>query len=271
VEIEFYRQMASQVDVRVPRCWGSDCPDDGDFLLLLEDAAPAVQGDQLAGCSVVQAEAAIDEIVGLHVPYWDRLDETMFPWMRRRRRDFGPAMVAHLPDMVDGYYRLFEGRVPEATTALRDHLADLLVAYLSVEWELHSLVHGDYRIDNLMFGEPGVRPIVVDWGGLAEGPPVSDVSYFVGGSLVTADRRAAEEHLVRRYHEGITARGASGMSWDELWRQYVMHAPMGLVISVLAPQSVQRTERGDRMFLTLTERHCQQVLDLGTLDLLLPR
>jgi hypothetical protein len=50
-----------------------------------------------------------------------------------------------------------------------------------------------------------------------------------------------------------------------------MHAPMGLVISVLAPQSVQRTERGDRMFLALTERHCRQVLDLGTLDLLLPR
>ena len=42
--------------IPVPRSFHCDISDDGaDFVLLLADMAPAVQGDQIAGCSPAEA------------------------------------------------------------------------------------------------------------------------------------------------------------------------------------------------------------------------
>ena len=50
-EVSFYRELRSRVDVAAPRCYFAEIVDEGpEFALLLEDLAPAVQGDQLAGC-----------------------------------------------------------------------------------------------------------------------------------------------------------------------------------------------------------------------------
>jgi hypothetical protein len=49
-EVEFYTDVAENVRIPVPRCFFSDISDTGaDFVLLLADMAPAVQGDQIAG------------------------------------------------------------------------------------------------------------------------------------------------------------------------------------------------------------------------------
>ena len=39
-------------------------------VLVMEDLAPAEQGDQISGCSVEQATMAIDEAAKLHGPRW---------------------------------------------------------------------------------------------------------------------------------------------------------------------------------------------------------
>src|SRR5829696_2176708 len=47
-EVEFYTDVAAQVRIPVPRCFYSDISDSGaDFVLVLADMAPAVQGDQI--------------------------------------------------------------------------------------------------------------------------------------------------------------------------------------------------------------------------------
>src|ERR1700740_2051428 len=49
-EVEFYTDVADRVRIPVPGCFYSDIADDGkDFVLLLADMSPAVQGDQIAG------------------------------------------------------------------------------------------------------------------------------------------------------------------------------------------------------------------------------
>src|SRR3954452_11304539 len=70
-EVCFYRDFASQVSIRVPRCAHAAIDGDVWFTLLLEDLAPMRPGDQLQGCTVVQVEAAVQELVGLHAPLWD--------------------------------------------------------------------------------------------------------------------------------------------------------------------------------------------------------
>ena len=41
-------------------------PGRAEGVLVLEDLAPAEQGDQIAGCTVGQAELAVDEAARLH-------------------------------------------------------------------------------------------------------------------------------------------------------------------------------------------------------------
>ncbi len=70
-EVEFYTDVADKVRIPVPRCFYSDISDDGaDFVLLLADMAPAVQGDQIAGCTPQEARLAVEALAGLHGPSW---------------------------------------------------------------------------------------------------------------------------------------------------------------------------------------------------------
>ncbi len=57
-EIRFYRELAPRIGGPLPACHAALIdPSEGWFTLVLEDAAPAVQGDQIAGCTVAQARA----------------------------------------------------------------------------------------------------------------------------------------------------------------------------------------------------------------------
>src|SRR5436309_12599827 len=71
-EIRFYREVAPRVGGAVAAChlavYDSQ---EGWFTLVLEDATPAVQGDQIAGCTVEEASLALRELAGLQAPVWD--------------------------------------------------------------------------------------------------------------------------------------------------------------------------------------------------------
>ncbi len=70
-EVEFYTDVADKVRIPVPGCFYSDITDDGaDFVLVLADMAPAVQGDQIAGCTAQEARLAVEALAGLHGPSW---------------------------------------------------------------------------------------------------------------------------------------------------------------------------------------------------------
>ena len=86
---------------------------DGEWTLVLEDLAPAAQGDQLTGCSVAEASVAVRELARLHGPRWD--DPTLHDvdWLGRRsnREDserlaqmyglFVPGFLATYGDRLD--------------------------------------------------------------------------------------------------------------------------------------------------------------------------
>jgi hypothetical protein len=127
-------------------------------------------------------------------------------------------------------------------------------------------VHGDYRLDNLLFGGGSCK--VVDWQTVSWGPAVLDVAYFIGSCLSVDDRRAHEEELVRLYHDELMAQGVSSLSWEQCWDGYRRQCFPGILMTVVAPMLVQRTERGDQMFMTWLARNAQQILDLDALSLL---
>ena len=70
-------------------------------------------------------------------------------------------------------------------------------------------MHGDYRLDNLMFPPVGDGAVALDWQTVGVGPPARDIAYFLGNSLERAERQAHEEVLVGRYHEALRERGVA--------------------------------------------------------------
>lgn len=86
-ETGFYQHIAPQVQLRTPRCYfNAFNPDNGDFLLLLEDLSPATCGDQVAGCSFEHVRLAIHELAKFHATWWNSPGLNALEWIPRLTR-----------------------------------------------------------------------------------------------------------------------------------------------------------------------------------------
>lgn len=270
-EVSFYQQLAPKVSIRVPRCYHAELgPEPGDFLLLLEDLAPAEQGDQLTGCSPDQAELAVVQSAGLHAPTWGAVDlREAHPWLVRAMVGTGaPGMGPVMEMLYPGFCERYEGRIDADVVALGHRLVGRLEHYYDKTGP-GSVIHGDYRLDNLLFGTPGGGPpvAVVDWQTHLWGDPVSDVSYFIGAGLLPEDRRNNERPLLESYRQALAAAGVA-LDADQCWKRYRLHAIAGWHMAVFASMVVVRTDRGDDMFCAMANRHGRQILDLDSESLL---
>ncbi len=269
MEVRFYQQLAPQLPVRTPTAYFADIDvSTASFVLLLEDLAPARQGDQLTGCTVAEARAAIDQLVGLHAPRWADPGLERLEWLHRdpdAQREFYAGL---LPALWQGFTQRYEGRLSGEVLEVGSAVVAALDHYLD-ERGPATIVHGDYRLDNLLFGGTAEAPTVavVDWQTCGHGPALSDVAYFIGAGLLPEQRREHEESLVRRYHSQMVDAGVP-LTWDECWRGYRRGTVAGLIMAMAASMLVERTERGDEMFMAMAERHARHALDLDALSVI---
>jgi hypothetical protein len=68
--------------------------------------------------------------------------------------------------------------------------------------------------------------------------------------------------MVRDYHDRLQAAGVRGYDWDRCWHDYRRGTWSGLVMAIAASMLVERTERGDEMFMAMAHRHARHALDL---------
>src|SRR3954454_23058679 len=68
-EIRFYRELAPRIGGPLATCLATAFdPAEGWFTIVLEDVAPARQGDQIEGCPVDDACLAMEALARLHAP-----------------------------------------------------------------------------------------------------------------------------------------------------------------------------------------------------------
>ena len=270
IEVSFYRELLPTLPVRAPRCYEArHDPVSDDFILLLEDLAPARQGDQLSGCSIDEARLAVAELPKLHAPRWGDPVLTTLPWLHRNTDDSAVMTTMLVTGLYDGFRTRYADRLEPEVFELCERFIPRLGAYLTTRPGAWTVAHGDYRLDNLLFGtaEGGPPVAVVDWQTVAHGPGVADLSYFIGAGLLAADRHAHEDDLVREYHAAMNAAGVD-LDWDDCWEQYRRYTFAGLMMAVAASMLVEQTDRGDDMFMAMANRHGRHALDLDAESLL---
>lgn len=266
VEVGFYSELADRLPVRRPACyWTGFDPAAAAYGIVLEDLAPAEQGDQMRGCSVDEAALAIDELALLHGPLWghpEQLDG--YTWLNRGSGTTSPGIGSFLEALLPGFLERYADRLTPEVLELIQRVVPKLKDAPPAEGP-ETVVHGDYRNDNLMFG--GERVCVLDWQTVSVGHGVADVSYFLGGSLLPEDRRNHERELLERYC-GRLAEQDVALDLDVCLAQYRRFAFSGMNMAILASMLVGRTDRGDEMFIAMADRAGLHALDHDTEGLL---
>jgi hypothetical protein len=271
-EVEFYTDVAEKVRIPVPRCFYSDITDDGaDFALLLADMAPAVQGDQIAGCTAQEAVLAVEALAGLHGPSWCDpvwLDLPTIvmpkPGDEAAAKGLGDVSKMAADITIEKLGDRMSSEDRETLTAAMGSVTPWLLA----EPKRFALMHGDYRLDNMLFDPDRTRVTVVDWQTMGVGLPARDLAYFTATSLAPEVRSDIEDDLVRRYHEALVGYGVTDYDGDTCWRDYRLGVIQAPLITGLGFAFAASTERGDEMILTMLHRSCRAIRELETLELI---
>jgi len=268
-EVAFYRELADTVQISRPHCHFADIEHGtANVVLLMEDLAPAVQGDQIEGCTVEAATIAIDEAAKLHGPRWGDPSLADMAWLNRSGQSGG--LAAMLPMMWSSFVDRYRSTLDDVTIETGERLPQLLGGLAGYEPPALTVIHYDYRLDNMLFGKSDDRPlVVVDWQTVQLGLGPNDIAYFLGNAFEPEVRRGCEESLVQRYHTALVEEhGVTGYSFEQCWDDYRRSSYASLLMAVFASMMVGQTERGDRMFMAMANRSAQMGADLDAPGLL---
>ena len=263
-EVFFYKTLKDTVDVQTPEVLFTDINSEThDFVLMMEDLAPGVQGDQLQGCSVDDAALALEELAKFQGPRWGDQTLLQYELLGGGVADAEQAAMLQMlyQTLEEGYLGRYGDRLDSDDLRVTHEVGEQLKTYHAIwQGQAKSLVHVDYRLDNMMFGGP--YPLaVVDWQSVNLGCPVADVSYFMGTSLLPEDRGREEQALLRHYLDVLKSYKVE-LDYDTCFACYRNYAPAGLIMAVIASMIVGETERGNDMFMAMATRSAKMVVDL---------
>ena len=272
-EARFYKDIADEVELRTPRCYyGAMDVERDEYVLLLEDLAPARVADQLTGCSGQEAELAVLELAKFHATWWESPRLAEIDWMPYAGDPVNKSSEEAYQEAWGPLLERFGDRLPkpvlEAADGLRWKAGSLLDQLAEPP---RTIMHGDYRADNLFFATPeGGAPLaVIDWQISSRGRGVYDVAYLMSQSMQLGERRAGEMELLRSYHRTLTENGVRGYEFDQCLHDYRLATLFCLVYPVIAIGRLDPSnERGVALSTAMLERSVAAIVDLNAGELL---
>jgi len=222
-EVAFYRHVAPHAaGTRLATCYYSGEDDSAGRWAVLLEHIEADEVDFVAGATTAQANAAVDALADFHHLWWD--EQTPFVWMPgfdvTGVGGLQPLWLSNLPVFVDKYRASLPGPTVEWVLAFAPQLA---AWSRRAATEPLTMVHSDYRIDNLLF--QGDQVTMIDWQTAMRAPAAMDLSCFIATSLSVESRPEHETALISRYLERLQSLGTNvdpewfATSYDEnlLW------------------------------------------------------
>ncbi len=266
-EVHFYRELQSRVAIQTPTVLYAaiDLPSH-DFAIIMEDLAPGEQGDQLAGCDESAALIALEQLAHLHGPMWGQSDIVDEDNIATRGQESAETTAQLYAALAPGFLERYGARLTDEEKTMVSQVGELMIPFAMNYTGDQTLIHIDYRLDNMMFGGP--YPLtVVDWQSPAFACALNDAAYFVGTSVVASIRPELDEKLLQHYYATLGSYDVS-LTWDDCWKYYRQQAPAGLIMAVIASMIVGETDRGNDMFMAMAKRSARMSLELESIDAL---
>jgi Phosphotransferase enzyme family len=272
-EARFYRELAPRTAVRAPRCHGVLTESGEDVGVLLEDLSATHRPvDQLREVAPEILGTARRQLALLQAPFWEEPDTARLEWLHRR---LGVA-VPHIVDRMRRSWATTRSTIGADLAVEERACVDRFVARADSWSERldgpHSLVHHDFRVDNLLAGPPGAgedvpEVVVLDWQTIGWGHALFDLAYLLGTSLDSERRRLVEQDEVARHVDDLNEQGVT-LTRDHAWQAYRQASYAILFMLVPPTASVKRTPRSDAMFRRLIGLGARQAIDLDAEEFL---
>jgi Ecdysteroid kinase-like family len=261
-EHRFYRELAPHMDVWIPTALVNiaDPP-----CLVLEDLSPAVAGDHVAGATLDQAERAVDTLARFHAAWFEQPRLRELEWMP----GIDDPQVLSLAPMFEIGWPMFLERfgstIPERCLRWCEQFIGGIPEWVASHFDDPiTLVHGDYRLDNLFFAEDG-SVAVIDWQLSMRAPGQTDLVYFCANNLTVPMRREHERTLIERYVTELHRLGvpSEAVTLEAVWQGYregIMFyaASFGASLLTIDPAN----DRGVALFEALVHRTFTALDDL---------
>ena len=221
-ELTFYRDCAPSAPFKTAKCYGQAIESENtNFTIVMEDISHYRALNQLDGVSLSDAKIMLEKLADFHAMWWNSpklpaMQDIFPPILNTTYEMVLPMLWAQgwpnvekyaghlLPDSVRGIGDIWGGKVPWMLGTLMEPM---------------TLIHGDYRADNMMFD--GDEPVVIDYQICGTGSGIYDVGYFISQSITTEVRRGHDRELVNFYLDRLETHGIT-IDRDEMWRQYLV-------------------------------------------------
>jgi len=268
-EARFYLDLARHLPVRTPRCyWAGGEPESGIFGLVLEDLSTLTNPDQLVGADDGQARAAIDWMGRLHAAESGGGHGAATDWLPVSATD---PMYLGLQPMLEAVWPVFLAnlgdQIPPETLAVIEASIPSLTVNFQAQLLPPTLVHSDFRVDNLFFD--GEEVVTLDWQAVAHGQGLyGQAAPKEVGQVVQA--LPVGHEMVARYRDAL-ARGGVPVPAEQdffaLYRRTMLYT-VGIAAMLLGQLDFTVNERAAQLAREMARRFFTAAadLDVGELD-----
>jgi hypothetical protein len=269
-EIRFYTEVAPKSSITVPHVHAALIAEDSsDFVVVMEDLSGRPMADQRVGATWAQVLASVDAMAAFHAGWYgspdlDGLTDTFLPMEN-------PIYLHALPGVFMAGWPLAKERAAHILTpelvAFGDRYVELLPFFLSQANSPATLVHGDWRLDNLFFadGDDGGEVTVIDFQITGMGAGAYDLGYFVSQSVAPEVRAGREIELIDRYLARLAERGVT-LDRDAAIRSFKIAVAQCFIYGVSGfPSYDDLPERSQDLIMLLLDRAGRAILDLDAI------
>jgi aminoglycoside/choline kinase family phosphotransferase len=272
-EVLFYQHVALKAGMRVPKVFFSAFKGETSFIIVMEDLSEYTMGDQVKGCSVARAEVAMRELGMLHASFWEKVDAPEFEFLPYHFPGIhAEAMLGGARAGWDNMVSIFGDLISDEIKANKDRVLDAVPKMQ--QWLVqhpYTLIHGDFRMDNLMFGTKPEHSALaaIDFQGALRCKGIQDVAYLLSHNMDIAECRANEARLVELWRSTLEANGVTGYTREQAWDDYkraVLY--LWVYVAVISGTLDPSNERGKAFMSAMVSRANAAIRDLNLVSLI---
>ena len=264
-EVGAFRDVLPSDQRWLPRCYHASLDADGAPTLVLQDLGDHRPGDQLSGLDHADANAMIDTAATFHARFWNDPQLATLDWLPSPTSDVVTIYRDLFSMMWPGFLDTFGPAMPtgllsiaaQAMTRFDEALERFAAGPLT-------LVHGDYRLDNVLFRGPvsagdtattgNTAAVAIDWQLAARSCGPYDLAFLLAGSADPDWRSENERPLLERYHKALVANGVTDYPFERCWDDYRFGHIVNLPNPITAAVAVEATDERAARFLEANAR-----------------